>query len=137
MCLRIVALSGVSAGSAADELRMDEEKKKKRRKVLRFAYCHAGGTLLCHSQDWLRSLQPCDLIVKLATLSLIFKCRTHGAHVKVLLPYLQLEEAEAFLRAAGVELPVGMTHKKSKDKYKHKRKKSKKDKKEKRTKDVQ
>ena len=53
-----------------------------------------------------------------------------------LLRSLQLEEAEAFLRAAGVELPKEMTHKKSKDKDKHKRKKSKKEKKERRTKDM-
>ena len=57
--------------------------------------------------------------------------------MKALLPSVQLEEAEAFLRAAGVELPVGMTHKKSKDKDRHKKKKSKKEKKDKRTKDIE
>jgi hypothetical protein len=43
---------------------------------------------------------------------------------------LQLEEAEAFLRAAGVELPIGIANKKSKNKDKEKKKKHKKHKKE-------
>lgn len=48
---------------------------------------------------------------------------------------MQLEEAEAFLRAAGVELPIGIAHKKSKDKEKDKKKKRKKHKKERSSKD--
>lgn len=50
---------------------------------------------------------------------------------------VQLKEAEAFLRAAGVELPIEMSHRKSKnkDKEKSKTKKSKKHKKERSSKD--
>ena len=43
---------------------------------------------------------------------------------------VQLEEAEAFLRAAGVELPIDAAHKKSKHKEKDKQKKHKKHKKD-------
>ena len=43
---------------------------------------------------------------------------------------VQLEEAEAFLRAAGVELPIDEAHKKSKHKEKDKQKKHKKHKKD-------
>ena len=43
---------------------------------------------------------------------------------------MQLEEAEAFLKAAGVELPIGAAQKKSKHKEKDNKKKHKKHKKD-------
>ena len=53
-CAWLLKLSvAVTAGSAADELQRDEEKRKKRRKVPSVVFCHARGTLLHRCQDWL------------------------------------------------------------------------------------
>ena len=66
-----------------------------------------------------------DLPLSPASLQPLSKCT-----VFMDLPCVQLEEAEAFLKAAGVELPIGAAQKKSKHKEKDNKKKHKKHKKD-------